>query len=212
MRRLPWLTLAVAGVACLVHATPGARGWLVFDRAIVAAEPWRLATGSLVHWSLSHLLLDLAAFGAGAMLVERRSRARLALLLVVASIGVGASVHLLAPGLARYAGLSGVAYAVLVAAALDLLAGDETRGVGLAAVAALAAKLWLDVTASAPLLVDAGDVVAAPVAHVAGSVAALALWWCGRNRRRTGGRISRPTRAAAPAPTPAPHAPAAPAR
>lgn len=204
MRRLPWLTLGVAGSACLVHALPAARGWLLYDRALVAAEPWRMATGSLVHWNLSHLLLDLAAFAAGAVLVERRGRAPLALLLAVAAVGVGASVHLLSPALARYAGLSGVAYAVLVAAALDLLAAPATRGVGLAAVATLAAKLWIDVTASAPLFVDAGDVVAAPVAHLAGSAVAVVLWWRGAFRR--------PRRAAAPAPMPAPHAPAASAR
>lgn len=182
MRRLPWITLAVAGAAVAVHALPTAGEWLVYDRARVdAGEWWRIASASLVHVSAAHLALDVAAFGVGGAVVERRGRAHFALLCLAAAVAVGVGVHLFAPGLARYAGLSGVAHAALAAWALDAL-GERgaTRWVGAGLLAVVAAKLAIDLSRPAPLFFDAGaDVVAAPASHLAGLLVAaiLAIRW-----------------------------------
>lgn len=186
LRRVPWLTLAIVGVAIVVQATPAAAERLVHDRARVAAgEWWRLLTGSLVHLSRAHLVMDLAAFGVAGALVERRGRARHALLCLAALALVGLAVQLLAPALARYAGLSGVAFAVLGLAALDLVVdGGAARWMGVAALAALVVKLALDFARPLPLLLDTGA-VAVPVSHAAGLVAALATGALSRRSRIT---------------------------
>ena len=177
-RRLPWVTLAVAGAAIVVHLVPAAGEWLVYDRARVdAGEAWRIVTGSVVHFSTSHLALDVAAVGGAGVLVERRGRMRFALLCLAALAAVGIAVHLLAPGLARYAGLSGVAFAVLATCALDMYAEHGAmRRVGMGLLGILAAKLAADLLRPTPLLLD-GDagVVAAPVSHVAGIAVGIAV-------------------------------------
>ena len=186
MRRLPWVTLAVAGAAVAVHLVPTAGEWLVYDRARVdAGESWRLATGSLVHVSVAHLALDVAAFGVGGAVMERGGRARFALLCLASLVAVGMSVHLFAPGLARYAGLSGLAYAVLAACALDATAaGGRTRRVGATLAAVVATKLALDVARPAPLFFDgAPGVVAAPVSHAAGVLVAVVAAALAASRR-----------------------------
>ncbi|HVE77555.1 MAG TPA: rhombosortase [Gemmatimonadaceae bacterium] len=173
------LVLAAALVAWLAPAVGDA---LVLDRdAVRGGELWRVATGSLVHFSASHLGYNLLAVGLAGWLLEARGR-RVAPLLIASAIGVGAAVMMFAPELARYGGLSGVAYALVVTVALDAL-GDAGawRRLGATTLAAAGGKLAWEWGAGVYVLVDAdaAGFVPVPVSHAAGAVVAAAMWVAG---------------------------------
>lgn len=183
-QRLPLVTGAVVAAAIVAWAVPALGELLILDRAhVLGGEWWRVVTGSLVHYSASHLASDVLAFGVAGALLERRSRAAMAALTVASPLSVGAAVLLFQPQLDRYAGLSGMAYAAIVALALAGLREVGTmRMLSGAALVGCVAKLAWEMSSHRMLLVDApAGVVTVPVAHVAGALAALVVAW---SRRR----------------------------
>lgn len=181
-RQAPVATIGLALAAIVVALVPTLQRWLVLDRAAVGTgQLWRVATGSLVHFSASHLVLDLLAVGIPGAMLESRGR-HIGGAIVLASVAVGVAVLALDPALALYGGLSGVAYALVVLAALD---GATSKGIeraaALAVLALTVAKLWWEMRSGSFLLVHgaAGSFVPVPVSHLAGSVAGAAtfLWW-----------------------------------
>src|SRR5690606_30745606 len=72
--RLPLVTLALAAFAlCIQFLGEPALGILEWrERASVVAEPMRIFTGHLCHWSWNHLAWDLGMFVILGAIVERR--------------------------------------------------------------------------------------------------------------------------------------------
>jgi len=183
-------TLAIAAAAGLAYVWPRLAGAWIFERpAILAGQVWRLWTGHLVHYSASHLWLDLAVFvAAGGWLEWILPRpARWFYLLAPPAI----SAVLLAgePSLERYAGLSGVATGVLVLLALVQWRRDRTAPGWFwpAVLALVAVKIALEARGPAPLFARFDpDVRVVPLAHLGGvacaGIAYLAIRW--RERRR----------------------------
>lgn len=142
------VTLALAGV-CVVGAIAGEPllSTLEWQRAaILHGQIWRLWSGHLVHYSLSHGVADALAFLAMGMLAEplvgsRRFAAIVAGGAVLMSLGLLAFV----PALGEYRGASGLA--MLVATMAGVLVWRRQPGarwlVGAAALV-LAAKLLAD--------------------------------------------------------------------
>ncbi|ACG72320.1 Rhomboid family protein [Anaeromyxobacter sp. K] len=178
MRRFPWITASVLALAVGAYLVPSIGELLILDRARVAAgEWWRLLTGSVVHFSASHLGADALAFGIAGALLERRGRATFAALTLASALAVGLAVLWLEPSLERYAGLSGVAYAAIVALAL---AGQRDPGtmatLSRIALVACVAKLAWELSTGRMLLAGAPPgVVAVPLAHLAGAITAVAV-------------------------------------
>jgi rhomboid family GlyGly-CTERM serine protease len=170
----------VVGAAVLAWLVPTLGEALVLDRnAVHAGALWRIATGSLVHFSAEHLAYNVLVVGVAGWLLERRGRGVTSLLLASA-LGVGGAVLLFAPELQRYAGLSGVAYALVVMLALDALGdGGTCRRLGVITLVVTGAKLAWELGAGQYLLVDAATAtfVPVPVSHAAGTAVALAAWW-----------------------------------
>ena len=190
----PWtvatgLLVAIASLG-LVAPDPGI---LEFDReALHRGELWRLLTGSFVHWSGGHLVLDLGAFLAVGLLFERSLGRRYPAVLAGALAAVGVLL-LLDPRIERYRGLSGVAAGQYAAAlAAEIVRGrDEWRrrrrgspglhvppGLALPAAAALLFALKVATEwGSGTLLLgterlgDLGEPL--PSAHLAGVIGAL---------------------------------------
>lgn len=181
-RRAPMATVTLVLSVLVVALVPALQRWLVLDRAAVGAgQLWRVATGSLVHFSTSHLLLDLVAVGVPGAMLELSGR-RIGATIALASVAVGIAVLALDPTLELYGGLSGVAYALVVLAALEKTRSKRTeRAVALAVLALTIVKLWWDMRSGSFLLVEAGhgEFVPAPVSHLAGSIAGVvtALVW-----------------------------------
>ncbi|ABC80808.1 rhombosortase [Anaeromyxobacter dehalogenans] len=182
MRPFPWVTAAVLSLALGAYLEPALGELLILDRARVASgEAWRVLTGSLVHFSASHLAVDALAFGVAGAMLERRGRARFATLTLASALAVGLAVLWLQPSLQRYAGLSGMAYAAIVALALVGLRepGPMPTLSGLA-LAACVAKLAWELSTGRMLLAGAPPgVVAVPLAHLAGAIAAVAVTGAG---------------------------------
>ena len=177
--RLPWVSLLLVAAGALVMGAPAAAEALVYDRALVdAGEWWRLVTAHLVHFGWAHFGWDACAIVAGGALAERDDRRAFGVLLAGAALLAGVTVHVLSPELARYAGLSALAYAALAFAALAKARDDAAlRPVWLLLLGALAAKLVVDAARGAPMLWDGrDDVRVAGTAHLAGVVAALAAF------------------------------------
>ena len=178
-RRGPAVTLTVVVAAVVVALVPALQRWLVLDRAAVGAgQLWRIATGGLVHFSTSHLLLDVVAVAVPGAMLELSGR-RIGGAIALASIAVGVAVLAFDPRLQFYGGLSGVAYALVVLAALE---GARWKGIERAAALAVLAltvvKLWWEMGSGSFLLVEAGHggFVPVPVSHLAGSIAGAATF------------------------------------
>jgi rhomboid family GlyGly-CTERM serine protease len=147
--------------------------------AVAAGELWRLLTGQLVHWSTAMWVADVTVLVVAGFLLARRAP-RLALTCVpISALAVAAAVHVLAPGLARYRGSSGIATALVVACALELArTPGASRRVAIAGLALGTAKLAYEVATGASL--SSGTlppgVRVAPVAHFAGVAGGLAAY------------------------------------
>ena len=185
-RRLPWLTLGLAGlIAALFLAAGPLPEALLYDRAAIGrAEIWRLATGHLIHSDFDHLGWNLAALMILGGLVETTpglGRAGLLLALSIGTVAVTATLWWAMPELDRYCGLSGVLNAVYVV----LLAGEWRRSgspILLILLAAGAAKIGVETVAGGALFTDPFW-PSVPAAHLAGYLAGLAtLPMIGRNR------------------------------
>ncbi len=175
--RLSWLIVAGAFAALALLAWPLDRSGLLWH----PDQPWRAFTAPFAHLSLQHLLANLAGCLAVGLLgpaARLPANASVAWLLAWPLTQWGL---LLRPDLASYGGLSGVLHAgvAVVVVALVSRRGRE-RLIGLALLAGLLLKLWIDDPFGPAVQPRAGwDIAIAPFAHltgaVAGALAALAL-------------------------------------
>lgn len=172
-----WVAVAggLAAAAALGLLAP--RDALDWQRALVAAEPWRLWSAAFVHLGAWHLLANesgcivVAAFGAGARVPVQAAVAWLA------AWPLGHAALWLDPALVRYGGLSGVLHAGVAVAAWHLARRDtgRRRWIGVAVLIGLAAKLLLERPwAGAAQFVPGWDFAVVPLAHATGATAGLA--------------------------------------
>jgi rhomboid family GlyGly-CTERM serine protease len=186
----PW-TLAMAALLAAANLPAwfgsGSVGgaWLEalqFDRqAILHGELWRVATGSFVHWSVEHFLLDVSVFVLLGFLYERQVP-RYPWLILACTLAVGIGVFALMPELAIYRGMSGVdsgQFAAALCVEAHLARRDRRRWLWLGPVTCIfAAKLVWEL-ASGQLFFGTeslGNIgLPVPAAHAAGAAAALAL-------------------------------------
>ena len=158
-------------------------GWAVphqaldWQPALALAQPWRALSAVGVHYSLLHLLANLAGAAAvGALGIAARAPLCAAWAWTAAwpltQFGL-----LLEPALRHYGGLSGVLHAGVAVIAVTLLwqpSAPTRRWVGLALLAGLVAKVGLETPWGAPLRYPAGiDIAVAPLAHASGLAAGL---------------------------------------
>lgn len=153
---------------------------LQFDRgAILDGQLWRLLTGSFVHWSREHFLLDVGAFAMVGMLYEHRLGRRYPWLLLFCGLAVGLGLLAFVPGMSLYRGLSGVdsgQFAAAVCAEAWLARSDRRRWLWLAPAAAVFLLKIASECATGRMffgtesLGNIGEPV--PLAHAAGAVAA----------------------------------------
>jgi rhomboid family GlyGly-CTERM serine protease len=185
-RRLPLATIALAASAIGVALVPALQRVLVLDRdAVAAGELWRVATGSLVHFSTSHLLYDLAVVVLVSALLERRGWP-VAPIVLASATAIGAAVLMFTPEISRYGGLSGVACTLVALYALDCLTvRGAARGAGVLVLVLSAVKLAWEMGSGTFVFVgDAGDAFRpVPLAHVVGGAVGVAAFFLSRARR-----------------------------
>ncbi len=170
---------AWVGVAALLGAS-ALLGWLLpreaidWQPALALREPWRAFSAVGVHYSVAHLLGNLAGAAlAGVFGVVARVPLRLAPAWLAAwpltQLGL-----LVRPDLAHYGGLSGVLHAggAIVITSLLVSGNRAQRWVAGAAALGLAVKLLGEAPWGAALQHPAGsDIAVAPLAHASGALA-----------------------------------------
>jgi rhomboid family GlyGly-CTERM serine protease len=175
-RRLPWLTLALAGLVAMLFLVAGpAPDALLYDRAAIGqGEFWRLVTGHLVHSDVGHLGWNLAALLILGGLLETTpglGRRGLSLALGASIVAVSATLWWGVPALTWYCGLSGILNAVYVVllAGLWRRTGDRLLMVLLVG---NALKITVEALAGAALFTDPLW-PPVPAAHAAGYLAGI---------------------------------------
>ncbi len=119
LKNMPWWTIAFATAAVAALMVPGATELFIYDRpALARGELWRLLTAHLVHYSGAHLLNNLLVLVSAAWLVERRYRSDWLCIVALSGTAIGIGVFVFEPGVARYAGASGVSFGLLTYVAL----------------------------------------------------------------------------------------------
>lgn len=180
-----WVGLAVLLGACALAGWALPREALDWQPALALREPWRAVSAVGVHYSLQHLLANLAgvalagAFGAVAQVPARLAAAWLAAW-PLTQLGL-----LARPDLAHYGGLSGVLHAgVAAVVAFLLMAGTRAqRWLAGAVLLGLCLKIASESPWGAALRHPAGwDIAVAPFAHASGALAGalcaiIALRW-----------------------------------
>ncbi len=177
-----WLFLALPA---LLFQLPGWAERLQFDRVAMArGEIWRLVTCHWTHWSVRHLVWDLAVFVLLAVLCEARGRRAFLATVAASALLIPPVLWIALPDMETYRGLSGIDSALFVLAAILLLREEIERigslrsGPALAAGAALVAFLlkvgYESVSGTALFAGSEGLFVPVPLAHLVGG--ACGLW------------------------------------
>jgi rhomboid family GlyGly-CTERM serine protease len=173
------LTCLVTGAAVVVFLFQGFADLLVYDRtAIASGQAWRLVTGNLVHFSNQHFFYNGLTFLVMGCLVERRRYPQLALLCISSASLIGLALYFLAPAISVYGGLSGVDCALVIYLGLNGIGKRERWPFLYAGILSLTLlKISLEYAWGGYLFVDAPEhgFVPVPLAHVVGSVTAVAV-------------------------------------
>lgn len=113
------LCLALAILSLCLTYWPDALSMFRLDRsALASGEIWRLLSGHLVHMNTPHLMLNLLALFLLCELLWRELDWRhVAGLLLCAALGISAALLSWHPGVAWYAGLSGILHGLWAACA-----------------------------------------------------------------------------------------------
>ena len=170
MKRIPWVTLAVASSAAAAWWAP----ILAYDRpAIARGEVWRLLAGHLAHWTPAHLVWDVLSFlMLGAFCESERGHRSVASVILVSGLAISAFLFLGSPEVGEYRGLSGIDSALWCWAALLIAPRSLPVAAVLLAVftGKALAEVVLAVTVFAPL---SSAVHVLPVVHVVGAMVGL---------------------------------------
>ena len=180
MRPLPLCTLCVAAAALLATLPSAVAEFLIYDRnAIGSGEIWRLLSGHLVHFTSSHLLMDLFAFVVSGSLIEHERRGDCGWLYLSMGAAISGALWSLDPLLDRFGGLSGLAYGNVAFLALLVLHRRKSGGVLPAVLlAALSLKLFIDLLYSVgpPAGFVSQPFATVPLAHLTGVLVAAAYF------------------------------------
>ncbi len=137
-------------------------------------EPWRLVTAHLVHLAWSHLLMNLAGAALVWFLVGRAFTAgQWAWVMLGCVAGIDLGLLAFSPGIAWYAGFSGVLHGVVAAGAVASL--SSAPRMALALLVGLVVKLGLEQLGLGTT--GTAQLIGAPVvvdAHLYGALVGLA--------------------------------------
>lgn len=137
------IPVAVAAIAALLQLAGGAEAWRL-ERALILNEPWRLATGQLVHLGWTHLLMNLVGLVVVWVLFGRDLDVRQwGAAIVACGLGVGVGLLGFSPGLAWYVGFSGILHGLL-AVVVVVRVSRRRAPLDLLLAAALVGKLVLE--------------------------------------------------------------------
>ena len=191
-RSLAWTGLCLAlGIGGLYAWSGGRQAWLVWHAEAWSYHPWQLWTASLAHLTAAHLLINLAALVALAILGGSMHAGRTAVAACLLAWPLSTLALVLWPEISYYSGMSGLLLAMLAVLAVHATTQSEARVSGMVLLCVLGFKLLSEHAWSQPMAFDPNwgfNVVYA--AHLtgagAGAVCAAALQGAQNLRRRWG--------------------------
>ena len=149
----PGLCLAL-GMGSLYAWSGGRQYLLVWYADGWAHHPWQLWTASLAHLSSAHLLVNLAALLAMAVLGVFLQVGRSAAWACLLAWPLGTLALSCWPVIGYYSGMSGLLMAMLAVLAVSASAQPDTRGIGMFLLIVLGFKLLTEQAWSQPLAFD----------------------------------------------------------
>lgn len=174
-RSIPILALVMT--ALVLHAVPVTHEWLEYRRAaILNGEVWRLFSGHLIHISGAHLFWNCAMILISGGLIEQQSRRQLRLTIGLSLLSIGPLLLLCEPGLATYAGLSGIAAAGITSIVTTRLIESRANNRLWLMIALLLLAKLVSETFDPTLLLAAGSDTgyrSVPLAHIFGAAAGI---------------------------------------
>lgn len=182
LKRIPWVTLLLVSVLVVGAMIKEPAQEILSLNSRIGDEGcwWQALSCHAVHFGWGHFWRDVPALALLGGLIEARSRTTLLSVLGVAAGAVPAAVLLLEPALLPYRGSSGLviaAFAWLGANAMLRGAGRQARWAGVAALAVLAAKIWMEMSAGRLMMVAPIEVRVSWSAHFGGAMAGLAVFF-----------------------------------
>ena len=174
------MTLAMALTSAAALLFESVSSHLIYDRPLIFKEQlWRLWSGHLVHFGLSHFTWNLAVFLPSGIWLERLWPTTTRWFYAFSPLIISIALLLLDPTLMRYAGLSGIATGMLVLLAC-LQLGRRNAAPAWSCVSVLEqveVTLGVLLFTGAPVFVSGfGDIRTVPLAHIFGIVCALGFW------------------------------------
>ncbi len=183
MKRLPILTLSIVLISMVSFFSSEIASVLIFDRqAILRGEIWRLFSSHLVHFTRTHLVYNLFAFGIAGWIVERKSSSLLLFLYICMAPVMGMALLVFKPGMLFYGGLSGIACGLIYYIALLKMKEAPWKIMSRAIIICLPIKLVIELYTHASVLPywEHQPFVIMPISHVAGVVMACLFYLGGK--------------------------------
>lgn len=189
--RIPAWTLLLCGAAGIVFTVPELQALLIYSRAAIGdGELWRLVTGSLVHFSPSHLAYNIAALFIVGGLIETLRYRHFATLCMVSGALIGLAIYVGKPEIFAFGGLSGVVTASVTFLCLHGL--HETgawRRLCQVVLVCVGIKITTELVFGPSLLAVLGGedlgFVPLPLSHFVGAVTAALVFFTGQPRLGT---------------------------
>jgi len=176
--RAATVALATIGLtlpAIALYLLPDLTGLLEYDRARIAGgEIWRLIGCHWTHWSLDHLVWDVAAFATLLAASWGSGARRVIATLCGAAVAIPLAVGLLLPEMQYYRGLSGLDSALFTLVALRLFRRERTSGRNIGAWSVALAlmgfclKLAFEMISGTTVFVNTTEFIPVPLAHLVG--------------------------------------------
>jgi hypothetical protein len=183
-----WIAVAAAHAVASVVVFRLEGGWLHFldwQGAAAAFQPWRMFTAAWVHWSPSHLAMNLAGAAALALLGWSLALPKTAARAWLLAWPLSHVVSLAASNPAHLGGLSGTLHAGAAVAAVWGLRRGQGRARTIGALLALGLMLklaweWL----RGPQPIAGTDAVTWPLIHLTGTLCGAAVAFAMSQRGR----------------------------
>jgi rhomboid family GlyGly-CTERM serine protease len=176
-------------MAVLTLAGPAVVAELRYERAaVLAGEAWRLVTGHLVHFDVTHLGWNLLGLALVAWLFGAEySPMRWLLILAASTLAIDAGFLLFQPQLDWYVGFSGVLHGAMAAGLLKWLVRTRDWITWLVACLFTAKLAWEHFAGPLPFTAASLDLAVVHEAHSYGALGgfAMAAWLETRRRVAT---------------------------
>jgi len=171
------ITAYLVMVSVVIFAFSDLRTLLVYDRnAILSGQLWRLATGHLVHFSGSHLALDLFCLGISGGIIESHPYPHFGVMCGFSAVIISSAMLAFLPDLQFYGGLSGIGFgAIFYLCLFRASESSQQRWLYVTIMIIALIKVCTEFTTGRALfsLAEGTDILSVPLAHCAGGLGAI---------------------------------------